>query len=164
MSIGSVLFYAFVTTAALAAIFMVFTRNVLHAALALLICLLSVSAIFIFMGAEFLAITQIMVYAGGVVVLIIFGIMLTQRPASAQSMHQYTVPGVLLAFGFFMLLTMLTQTQHAPVLSSLNQADHTRQVGMALMTEYVLPFELSGILLLISLLASAYSATNQQKK
>lgn len=164
MSTSSFLFYAFVATTALAAVFMVTTRNIFHAALALLICLLSVSAIFIFMGAEFLAITQVMVYAGGVVVLIIFGIMLTQRSASNRSMHQNMVPGALLSGGFFILLAMLAQTQPTTSLPSSAHPNHIKTVGMALMTEYSFPFELSGILLLVSLIASAYSATKQQRK
>jgi NADH:ubiquinone oxidoreductase subunit 6 (chain J) len=79
MSLFNLIFYALILMTAGAALFMIITNNVLHAALGLIVCLLGMAGIFAVMGAEFLAVTQIMVYAGGVIVLIIFGIMLTNR-------------------------------------------------------------------------------------
>ncbi|NJM93638.1 MAG: hypothetical protein HC842_02315 [Cytophagales bacterium] len=72
-------FYLFYGLSIVSAIFVAFTRHVLHAAFALMACFLGLAALFVFAGAEFLAVVQIMVYVGGVLVLLVFGVMLTTR-------------------------------------------------------------------------------------
>src|SRR6188768_2149670 len=73
------LFYSLEVLAFASALCILFTKNVFYAALLLIICLLSIAGIYIMANAEFLAVTQILIYAGGVLVLIIFGVMLTTR-------------------------------------------------------------------------------------
>src|SRR5687768_3841156 len=75
----SLIFYVFGALVATSGMYMVLTRNVLYAALSLLICLLSLAAIYVCLFADFVAIAQLMIYVGGVLVLIIFGIMLSLR-------------------------------------------------------------------------------------
>ena len=79
MSLAQFIFYFFEALTAAAAIGILFVRNVFYAALLLLVCLLSVAGIYVMAFAEFIAVTQILVYVGGILVLIIFGIMLTSR-------------------------------------------------------------------------------------
>ena len=163
MNLTIVLFYSFVILCGLGAMAMVLTKELLQATIALLVSLLSVAAIFILLGAEFLGITQILVYAGGIVVLMIFGIMLTQRMkgVSLTSLEQYQMPSLFIGGGFFFLLLMLVQQKQLIVTSSTHKV---QQVGAWLMTDYALPFEWSGLLLLVCLIASAFAATAHQKK
>src|SRR5207253_2250665 len=79
MSIQQIVYYFFLFLAAGSALGILFIKNVFKGALLLLICLLSIASLYVFMFAEFVAVTQIMIYAGGVVIVIIFGIMLTTR-------------------------------------------------------------------------------------
>src|SRR5687768_1114862 len=79
MSILSFTFYAFEFLAAASAASILFVKNVFYGALLLIICLLSIAGIYVISHAEFIAVTQILIYAGGILVLIIFGIMLTTR-------------------------------------------------------------------------------------
>src|SRR5436190_10076770 len=79
MSIITFMFYSFEILAVLSAIGILFIRNVFYGALLLLVCLLSLAAIYVLAFAEFIAVSQILIYAGGILVLIIFGIMITSR-------------------------------------------------------------------------------------
>ncbi len=71
--IEQIVFYIFATAMVVSAILMLFTKNVLHAAFLIMITLLSISAIYIFLHADFIAVTQIMVYVGGILILLILG-------------------------------------------------------------------------------------------
>ncbi len=166
MNLIDFIFYGFMLIAGSAALYMVFTNNLLHAALGLLTCLLGMAGIFALLGAEFLAVTQIMVYAGGVIVLIIFGIMLTNRTNhKVISANQYVMPGLAIGFGFFILLTLtLSGNQSSREAIIHHQPDHIQQLGLTLLTEYSAPFEVSGVLLLVCLIASAFAATSHQNK
>ena len=72
-----VLFYAFVGLALTSAVIVVSTRNVVHAAFALMVTLFSVAAFYVFLDADFLAVIQLLVYVGGILVLVLFGVMMT---------------------------------------------------------------------------------------
>ena len=79
MNIAQFMFYFFEAFAAISAIALIFIKNVFYGALLLIICLLCLAGIYIMAFAEFIAVTQILVYAGGILVVIIFGIMLTTK-------------------------------------------------------------------------------------
>jgi NADH-quinone oxidoreductase subunit J len=104
------------------------------------------------------------VYAGGVVVLIIFGIMLTQRTKTSglKVLQNYTTAGLLMGAGFLFVLINLFQRK--PTADSFASAAPVQNIGVALMTDYSLPLEVSGILLLVCLIASAFAATAHQRK
>src|SRR5688572_7296386 len=109
MTLISVLFYFFVIVAGSAAMALAMIRNVLYGALLLVVCLLALAGIYVLAFAEFIAVTQILIYAGGILVVIIFGIMLTtkisQKPLVVE--HSYVMSGLLVAIGCFSLLSMV---------------------------------------------------------
>ena len=169
MTLSTILFYFFELLVAISAVAILFTRNVLYAALLLIICLLALAGIYIMTGAEFLAISQILIYAGGVLVLIIFGIMLTGRvagkPLEADSKNIFI--GTLVGLGFLLLLTYainLTSFNFLPPPSDNDQQHHIEKIGVLMMSDYVAPFELAGILLLISLIGAAVIASFTKTK
>ncbi len=88
MTDASILFYPFALLAAVAAVAILVVRNVFYGALWLLTCLLSVAAIYVLANAEFVAVTQILIYAGGIAVVILFGVMLTSRVAGVPLVVQ----------------------------------------------------------------------------
>ncbi len=160
---NNLLLYLFVFIAIFATAIMLFTNKVFYAALALLACLLSVAAIYALLNAEFLAVTQLIIYAGGVLILVLFGIMLTNRISGSPLLTetQHTVPGI---FIFVSLLTLLISSYHK---SNLNNKEpwatattSIKETGVELMTTYVAPFELSGILLLVCLIGAAFTASS----
>lgn len=171
MNVTSVAFYGFEIVAALAAAGILFTRNVFYGTLLLIVCLLSLAGIYILAMAEFVAVTQILIYAGGILVLIIFGVMLTSKfsgkPLVVQ--NQYRVRGPLVGLSFFAILCLLfSQSNYFIGHSDAADTQYTsiNQIGIMLMSDYVLPFETAGILLLIALIGAAVVASsfNSAKK
>jgi NADH:ubiquinone oxidoreductase subunit 6 (subunit J) len=156
-------FYLFIATAAVSGFSILLVKNVLHAVLLLLVCLLSLAGLYVLLSAEFLAVVQILMYAGGVVVLIIFGIMLSSRISNKplEATSQNTLPGYLTGISFLILLILCFRE-----VSVINTVSGTsiQTIGIALMTDYAAPFELAGILLLVTLLGAAVTAGIMEKK
>lgn len=170
MSGLSIALYVFEIIAGLSALGILFVRNVFHAALLLIVCLLALAGVFVLYHAEFIAVTQILVYAGGILVLIIFGVMLTSRMAGKGELvvkNQYVFSAGFLSVLLAVVLVKLFSEQHfyqqkiSPQLSAYNPI---QQTGILLMSDYVLPFEVAGILLLAALLGAAVTASSFNSK
>jgi NADH-quinone oxidoreductase subunit J len=160
MTIVSIITYILIVVAAVSAVAVLFVREVFHAALLLLICLLCVAGIFVTFNAEFLAVVQLIVYAGGVLLLIVFGIMLTVRSKEAHLQNDSRNE---LASGIvgLILFAMLVYALDGQTFPSGGVAELTpQQLGFQLMTEYALPFEVAGMLLLVCLVGAIVAATN----
>ena len=166
------IFYFFVVLTVGSALVVLLSRNVLYSAFSLLLTFLGMAALYITAGGDFLAVTQIMVYVGGVLVLMIFGIMLTNKTKIKQaalvpnvivSEHRNTFWGLVLAVGIFSVLVWAfrnasfarLEVHHfdsQPLTSKVNG------IGIQLMTDFSLPFEITGVLLMIALMGAAYLA------
>jgi NADH-quinone oxidoreductase subunit J len=174
MSLPAIAFYGFSALAIGAALTILFTRNVMYAALCLFLTLLGVAALFVLQGADFLAVTQLLVYVGGVLVLLIFGIMLTHRRDSTpqnvvRTTHLNQVWGGVVGLGMLALLVWIIANARFGIIKN-NMTDlsahHStlRRVGIGLMTDYVWAFEIIGILLLVALVGASYLAAQQINK
>lgn len=168
MNVLNLLFYFFEGVAAASALGIIFIRNVFYGALLLIVCLLSLAALYVFMFAEFVAVTQILIYAGGILIVIIFGIMLTSKIAGKPLVveHAYVVGGALVAVIFCSLLVYFFARQpfasHGVV--NMQQKDILHRIGTGFMQEFLLPFEVAGILLLIALIGAAVIASTAKPK
>ena len=159
-------FYFFAGLAVAAALFILFTRNLMYAAFGLFMSLLGVAALYVFAMADFLAVAQIMIYVGGVLVLLVFGIMLTQASRSGANYVRVengnlpvrlTVAGVM----FVLLLKVLLSADFALSGPVESQKSTLKQLGMHLMTTHLLPFEIIAVLLLAVLTGTGYMAYNR---
>lgn len=165
MTVLSIALYGFEIIAGLSALGILFVKNVFHAAMLLIVCLLALAGVFVLYHAEFIAVTQILIYAGGMLVLITFGIMLTSRMAGKQLMvtNQYvfgaSLISVFLAALLIKLLTEQTFYKH-PVTAESSSYNSINQIGILLMSDYAFAFEVSGVLLLVALLGAAVSASS----
>ncbi|MCJ8164890.1 NADH-quinone oxidoreductase subunit J [Pontibacter sp. E15-1] len=168
------IFYIFAILAVLSGVYMVLTRNLLYAGFSLLVTLLSLAGIYVLLFADFIAATQLMVYVGGVLVLILFGIMLSSRvhDKSVVSENTNKVWGTVITFlvlvGMFHTILNANlgalpwlQTADTAVLGQ--QKSTVQAIGIKLMTDFVVPFEVASLLLLIALMGAAYIATDKQK-
>lgn len=149
----------FIALTALGALVVLLSKNILYAALALFFTFLGIAGIYVFASADFLAITQIIVYLGGILVLTLFGIMLTNRVSSIKEL--ISVSGNRLG-GYFIGLTLFGLIAYG-IHSSGFQIANTKTgesviepIGMNFMTDYILLFEIAGILLLVVLVGAAY--------
>jgi NADH:ubiquinone oxidoreductase subunit 6 (subunit J) len=166
-----VVFYSFAGLAILSALFILFSKNLIYSAFALFIAFLGVSALYVFAGADFLAVTQIMIYVGGILVLLMFGIMLTQKSTYktiSTSPNQVIVLmkrefwGLLIGVGLFSFLTyVIIGANFTLVDHQITNKSTIPQIGFGLMTSHLLPFEIAAILLLLALVGAAYLALNR---
>jgi len=133
-----------------------FSRNLLRSAFALFFVLFGMSGFYILLGADFIAIVQILVYAGGVNVLLIFGTMLTtdvSNPGRSNLSFQGILTAVV-AIAFFLLVYGIIVSGNWGVLSPSEMEPTTRQLGRLLLKEYVLPFEVISFLLLSAMVGA----------
>jgi NADH-quinone oxidoreductase subunit J len=147
-------------------------RNTVHSALFLVANFLCVAIVYVLLAAEFLAIIQVLVYAGGIVVLYLFVVMLVnlKRPPEApldrrrQSRLGFLLAGVVLAE--ITAILAYTSTRPPPVAASPEGAltaggGNTQVVGMLLYTDYLIPFEVASILLLVAMIGAILLAKKE---
>ncbi|MEI9917970.1 MAG: NADH-quinone oxidoreductase subunit J [Bacteroidota bacterium] len=159
MNAIAIITYLFAIVAAISAVTILFVKEVFHAAILLIICLLCVAGIFIAFNSEFLAVVQLIVYAGGVLLLIIFGIMLTVRD-NQQLLSNNKILSALIGFALFSVMVYSLTELSLPADAG-NPPIEPEKIGVLLMTQYAIPFELSGVLLLVSLIGAIMVSTNK---
>lgn len=162
MKIATFMFYFFEAVAALSAFAIIFIRNVFHGALLFVACLIAIAGIYILTFAEFIAVMQILVYAGGILVLIIFGIMLTSKISGKPLVvnHAHILAGTAVGLFFLILFcTLFTEGVFASGEKIPTTANTFEMIGVLLLSDFVLPFEIAGVLLLIALIGSAVTAS-----
>jgi NADH-quinone oxidoreductase subunit J len=148
-------FFAFMTIASAAVV--VFARSLIRSAFALLFTFFGVAALYASLGADFLAATQMVIYVGGILVLLLFGVMLTHKlyDLNLKSETYQFLPALIVVLAVFGLLaTVLLQTRwhdQGPKAA----VPTTAAIGGLLLKEYILPFEAASILLLIALIGAA---------
>lgn len=161
MTVQSILFILIAAGTLGSALMVVTVRNLIHAALWLIVSLAGVAIMFVFLSAGFLAIAQVVIYIGAISILIIFSIMLTRNVAiDPERQLNSTWPGamVISAALFSILVLILSQwsamTTQAPEMPE--RFDTLRLLGTALVAPngYVLPFELASVLLLAALIGA----------
>ena len=160
--------YAFMVTAVLgsvAAVGTVTARNVVHAALYLVIALAAVGITFLLLGAEFVGWVQILIYVGAIVILFLFGLMLTKAPIGRDSLDgKNRVIGAVVALVMFAGLVGLVHAAF-PFSGAVAQpaAGASADIGMAMFSDYVLPFEAVSFLLLAALIGAIVLARKDEE-
>lgn len=159
----ALLFYVFAGLTLISALSVALTRSVVRMAVWLFATLGGVAALYFLMAANFLAAIQLIVYAGGTLVLLIFGVMLTSKSPWVRfeaKRSEYVWAGlvcVLLAVTLIILLTGATWPGQT-VAQGLSLA----QFGQALLTTYLVPFEVTSVLLLVVMIGAAYLARQEK--
>jgi len=151
-----VAFYVFALITLVSAFIAVFYGNILRSVFALLFTLFGVAVLYLFVHADFLAATQLLIYVGGVLVLLLFGIMLTQKMIEVNirtGRIQFFPAMLALGVMFLFLLFVIFNTQWN-IQGAANFQETTSLIGRLLMTDWLLPFEVSSILLLAALVGA----------
>tara|TARA_B100000214_G_scaffold235869_1_gene172464 strand:- start:386 stop:874 length:489 start_codon:yes stop_codon:yes gene_type:complete len=141
----------------ISALVVVLNNQLLYSAIALLFTLFGVAGLYIYLWADFIAGVQLLVYIGGINVLIIFGIMLTNRISSvrlSQTNIQQGVGGVFALWVFIFIGLIISKTEWFQMTSA-EPSSTVREIGTLLMTKYLLPFEAASVLLLGALIGAA---------
>jgi NADH-quinone oxidoreductase subunit J len=154
---AQIVFYFFAAVTVLSAGLVVFSRSLIYSAFGLLFTFFGVAALYVYLGADFLAATQMVIYVGGILVLLLFGVMLTHKlyDLNLKTETFQFLPALLLMLAVFLtLIGVLIRTRWhngGPV----QPGPTTAAIGDLFMKEYILPFELASIFLLIALIGAA---------
>ena len=160
MSFPTVIFYAFAALTVGSAAVVVFANRLIYAVFALLFTLFGVAGLYIFLGADFLAGAQVLIYVGGILILLLFGVMLTNRIYDMRILSERVqfVPSVIVIGAAFAMLVLVILKTAWPLAAGPGVEPTTALIGADLMTKYLLPFEAAGMLLLAALLGASMLA------
>ena len=162
---GGIVFWILSAVVLLSAFMVVSLRNVFHCALFLIMCLFGVAGIYVLLNAEFLAAAQVLIYVGGVAILIIFAVMLTSNLASERirmTSENAAVAFVACAMFAVTAIFLLAKTSVWQYSTVALPADNVGSIGKYLMTEFMLPFEVVSVLLLAALIGAIVLARKER--
>jgi NADH-quinone oxidoreductase subunit J len=149
----------FYFVAALTVIFslrVVISRNIFHAAIFLAMALLSVACVYLYLDAEFLAIAQILIYVGAIVVLFLFVIMLSAsiQDRSLRQVNEQVMVSAISALAFLVIFIKIIKISHWHEGAQTSGVISIAQLGRSLMTSYILPFEVISLILIAVLVGA----------
>lgn len=153
---ADLIFVALALLTLVPAVWVVFSPNIVHAGFALLLTLLGAAGLYAYLGADFIAVTQVMVYVGGVLVLILFTVMMTRVPQGGRRRHGLDrfVPAAVFALAVFGLLYKTITAVEWNASESVAQPT-TAEIGTNFMTSYIFPFEYVSLVLLAAMIGAA---------
>lgn len=155
--IGDFVFYLFAAVIVVSGFCVVFCRNIVHAAFSLLFTLLSVAALFAMLAADFLTVAQILVYVGGVLVLVIFTVMMTRvpgGPGQGPRANVYVPAGIFALAAFALVYRVITISGWGGRTMAPDDPI-TAEIGVQIMTNYIFPFEYVSLALLVAMIGAA---------
>ena len=164
MTLEVVVFWGLAVLLIGSALSVVLTKNLFHSVLWLALSLTATAGIFLALDAEFLAAVQLLLYAGGVITIVVFAIVVTERLVGDRitQVSRRIVVGVVLAGTLMLAVLRFVRIADLPVERPVIAVDVTRVLGQVLLTEFVLPFELLAVLLLVGLLGALYFARPEE--
>lgn len=158
------IFYIFSAIIVISAFIVVASRNIIYSAFSLLFTFFGVAGIYVLLNADFIAVVQIIIYVGGILVLIIFGVMLTNKitdvEIKTESIH--IIPATIIT-GVLggTLIAILTKSSWR-IVESVSVDKTVTEIGRYLITHYMILFELAGIILLVALIGSVMIARKEK--
>jgi NADH-quinone oxidoreductase subunit J len=158
MTVEAAVFWALAALTVGSAVVVVLARSLIYSAFALLFTFLGVAGLYLLLGADFLATTQLLVYVGGILVLLLFGVMLTHKLYDLELRSEVTqfAPSLVIAIvGVFGLLALIAVRTQWATGDGRPPAPTTREIGRLFMGQFILPFEAASILLLVALMGAA---------
>jgi NADH-quinone oxidoreductase subunit J len=167
MGPGAIVFYALAAVAVASAVMVVTRRSPVHSAMFLVLSFLCMAGIFIVLEAEFLAAVQVLVYAGGIMVLFLFVIMLVNLGTPLGPVRSWqAAAGVVVVTGLVLVLlsSFMSWRPEAPdeVPAFREGGGNLQAVGMSLYQDYLLPFEVASVLLLVAMIGAVVLALRRE--
>ena len=182
MDVAQVIFYLLAFLVLASALMAALVKNLVRAIFMFFVTLFAVAGLYVFALADFVAVTQVIVYVGGVLVLMLFAFMLTSKKvlnnlqqAEGSFISVNKIPAALIAVLFFIVLVNVITKADTAHLSWIIQASQNGDIinpndttvdnlGINLMTHYLLPFEAVSVLLLMVLVGAAHLARKEEHK
>ena len=157
MNAEAAVFYVFGAITVLSAAVVVLARSLIYSAFALLFTFFGVAGLYVLLGADFLAATQLLIYVGGILVLLLFGVMLTHKLYDLDLRSEVTqfLAGIIVASGLFVIVIFVAVRTQWATGPGRPPSVTTAEVGRLFMGQCLLPFEAASILLLVALMGAA---------
>jgi len=158
--LGQIIFYVFAGITVLSAGVVAFSRKLVYSVFALLFTFFGVAGLYVFLEADFLAAVQLLIYVGGVLVLLLFGIMLTNRVADINISQGNTnrIVGGIASLGMLGITLYILFDTPWNTIGEKVMPETVSTIGELLMTRWLLPFEAASVLLLAALIGAAMLA------
>jgi NADH-quinone oxidoreductase subunit J len=163
MTLELVLFFLFASMAVAGALSLILQRQPIHSALSLIVVMGALAALYLLLGAEFIAAVQVIVYAGAIMVLFVFVIMLLNAAEEERTNLSRMARYVGLPLGIFLLLELAYWVARGvPSEAAVSPGPApTRKLALLLFQDYLFPFELTSILILIAILGAIVLAKKE---
>lgn len=170
MSLPLLLFFAFAVIAVGGALALIVAREPIHSALALIVVMISLALLYVLLGAEFISAVQIIVYAGAIMVLFVFVIMLLNAGVEERTnLSRIAIP-VGVGLGIVLLFWLAHGMAHTPIGAAPGYSpnspfvapDTTAKLSNKLFSEFLLPFEVTSVLILIAILGALVLAKREE--
>jgi len=151
-----VIFYIVALLVVGSACVVAFSRNIVHAAFSLLGTFGGVAALYVFLGADFVAAVQVLIYVGGILVLILFAVMLTHQISDVQITNRTVgrLPGLIAVAVFFAILVEAIKGTDWATVAEVAYEPTVAKIGNLFLGDYLLPFQIAAIVLLVALIGA----------
>jgi NAD(P)H-quinone oxidoreductase subunit 6 len=166
MEVSTVVFYVITVITVGSAAIVAFSRNIIYSAFSLLGTFMGIAWIYIFLGADFVAAVQVLIYVGGILVLILFAVMLTHRITDVEITNRSAgrIPALIIIGVFFVLLVQtITETPWMKV-KEIAREPTTAKIGELFLEQYLLPFELASLVLLAAMIGAVVLSRKEIKE
>ena len=154
---AEIIFYFLAALTVGSAVLVAVLPNIVYSAVALLFSFAGVAGLYVYLSADFLAATQVLVYVGGILILIMFAVFLSNRISDVKISNpsRFHWQAAFLCLVLFGVLSHMAVRTVFPVKAGLSYQPTTAEIGELLMTRYLLPFEAASVLLLAALIGAA---------
>ncbi len=156
MELSTLVFYLVAAITIGSAAMVAFSRNIVYSAFSLLGTFAGVAGIYVFLGADFVAAVQVLIYVGGILVLILFAVMLTHRITDVRITNRAVgrLPALVITVIFLILIVQTIQTTGWVKAKQIGYSPTTAAIGDFFLQNYLLPFELASLVLLAALIGA----------
>jgi NADH-quinone oxidoreductase subunit J len=166
MNVSTAVFYLIALVTVASAAMVAFSRNIIYSAFSLLGTFMGVAGIYIFLGADFVAAAQVLIYVGGILVLILFAVMLTHRITDVTITNRAAgrVPALIVVGILAYLLVQTIRETNWVRAKEVVYAPTTAKIGDQFLEQYLLPFELASVILLAAMIGAVVLSRKEIKE
>ncbi len=166
MQLSTIVFYLVAAITVGSAAMVAFSRNIIYSAFSLLGTFAGVAGIYVFLGADFVAAVQVLIYVGGILVLILFAVMLTHRITDVRITNRAVgrIPALAIIAVFLVLLVQTVEETNWAKAKEIGYSPTTARIGDLFLQSYLLPFELASLVLLAALIGAVFISRKELKE
>jgi NAD(P)H-quinone oxidoreductase subunit 6 len=166
MEVSTVVFYLITVITVGSAAVVALSRNIIYSAFSLLGTFMGIAGLYIFLGADFVAGVQVLIYVGGILVLILFAVMLTHRITDVEITNRSAgrIPALIIIGVFFVLLAQTIRETPWVKVKEIAHEPTTAKIGELFLEQYLLPFELASLVLLAAMIGAVVLSRKEIKE